>query len=217
MSVVNSARLETQLKAMAMLQDAYNVRVHPEWRNQGFAFYRAIWTECAELLDHFGWKWWKHQETDLAQVKLEIVDIWHFGLSELMRTNVVAADRVDASVTRTFVERGEVKLASDFREAVETLAERTLYRQAFPLEAFVDLMVALPISFDELYRTYVGKNVLNTFRLAHGYKTGGYRKLWAGREDNDHLVELASGLDSGEPAYADKLYGALVTRYRETA
>jgi hypothetical protein len=78
-------------------------------------------------------------------------------------------------------------------------------------------MVALPMSFDELYRTYVGKNVLNTFRLAHGYKTGGYRKLWAGREDNDHLVELARGLDSGEPAYVDKLYGALVTRYRETA
>jgi hypothetical protein len=217
MSAVNPARLETQLKAMAALQDAYNVRVHPEWRNQGFAFYRAIWTECAELLDHFGWKWWKHQETDLAQVKLEIVDIWHFGLSELMRTNVVAADRVDASITSTFVERGEVKLASDFREAVETLAERTLYRQAFPLEAFVDLMVALPMSFDELYRTYVGKNVLNTFRLAHGYKTGGYRKLWAGREDNDHLVELARALDSGEPAYADKLYGALVARYRETA
>src|SRR5262245_6178020 len=203
--------------AMAALQDAYNVRVHPEWRNQGFAFYRAIWTECAELLDHFGWKWWKQQETDLAQVKLEIVDIWHFGLSELMRTNVIAADRVDPAVTQTFVERGEVKLASDFREAVETLAERTLYRQAFPLEAFVDLMVALPMSFDELYRTYVGKNVLNTFRLAHGYKTGGYRKLWAGREDNDHLVELARALDAGAPTYADHLYDALVARYRETA
>ena len=34
--------------------------------------------ECSELLDHYGWKWWKHQATDLDQVKLEIVDIWHF-------------------------------------------------------------------------------------------------------------------------------------------
>ena len=202
---------------MAALQDAYNVRVHPDWRNQGFAFYRAIWTECAELLDHFGWKWWKHQEPDLAQVKLEIVDIWHFGLSELMRTNALTNERVDPVIVKTFVERGTVALASDFREAVETLAERTLYRQAFPLEAFVDLMVALPMSFDELHRTYVGKNVLNGFRLANGYKTGEYRKLWAGREDNDHLVELARALDAGAATFADDLHEALARRYRETA
>ena len=202
---------------MAVLQDAYNVRVHPDWRNQGFAFYRAIWTECAELLDHFGWKWWKHQEPDLAQVKLEIVDIWHFGLSELMRTNALTRERVDPAIVKTFVDRGEVKLASDFREAVETLAERTLYRQAFPLEAFVDLMVALPMSFDELHRTYVGKNVLNGFRLAHGYKTGEYRKLWAGREDNDHLVELSRGLDAGSATFAEDLHEALDKRYRDSA
>jgi hypothetical protein len=214
---LNTARLETQLKGMAALQDAYNVRVHPDWRNQGFAFYRAIWTECAELLDHFGWKWWKHQAPDLAQVKLEIVDIWHFGLSELMRTNAVTTERVDPLVVQTFMQRGEIALASDFREAVETLAERTLYRQAFPLEAFVDLMVALPMSFDELHRTYVGKNVLNTFRLAHGYKTGGYRKLWAGREDNDHLVELSRALDAGSARFAEELYEALQQRYRQTA
>ena len=201
---------------MAVLQDAYNVRVHPDWRNQGFAFYRAIWTECAELLDHFGWKWWKHQECDLAQVKLEIVDIWHFGLSELMRTKQLTADRVDPAIVRTFVERGSVKLASDVREAVETLAERALYSHVFPLEAFIDLMVALPLPFEELYRIYVGKNVLNTFRLAHGYKSGEYRKLWAGREDNDHLVELARALDAGAPGYAENLYSALSLRYEAT-
>jgi dUTPase len=149
-------------------------------------------------------------------VKLEIVDIWHFGLSELMRTKQLTADRVDPAIVRTFVERGSVKLASDVREAVETLAERTLYSHAFPLEAFIDLMVALPLSFEELYRIYVGKNVLNTFRLAHGYQSGGYRKLWAGREDNDHLVELARALDAGAAGYPESLYSALAARYEAT-
>jgi len=198
---------------MAALQEAHNRNVHPDWRNQGFAYYRAIWVECAELLEHYGWKWWKHQPTQLDQVKLEIVDIWHFGLSELIRANAISADRVDAGVIKLFVERGRRRFASDFREAVETLAERTLYRHGFPLEAFIDVLVALPMSFDELYRTYVSKNVLNNFRQAHGYRTGDYRKEWGGREDNDHLVELARTLDAGSPGYADALYMALEARY----
>ena len=73
------------LQTMAQMQDAHNTLVHAQWRTQGYAYYRAIWVECAELLDHFGWKWWKKQDGDLAQVKLELVDIWHFALSEMLR------------------------------------------------------------------------------------------------------------------------------------
>ena len=35
-------------------------------------------------MDHYGWKWWKKQSPDTEQVKLELVDIWHFGLSQLI-------------------------------------------------------------------------------------------------------------------------------------
>ena len=54
-------KVEQQLAAMAELQETLNANVHPQWRTQGHAYYRAIWVECAELLDHFGWKWWKHR------------------------------------------------------------------------------------------------------------------------------------------------------------
>ena len=84
-------RIAEQLAAMAELQDSLNRNVHAAWRTQGHQYYRAIWVECAELLDHFGWKWWKHQRPDLDQVKLEIVDIWHFGLSELIRDGSIDA------------------------------------------------------------------------------------------------------------------------------
>jgi len=84
------------VETMARMQEAHNAQVHPEWRHQGYEYYRAVWVECAELLDHFGWKWWKHQQPDTDQVKLEVVDIWHFGLSDLMRADALDATHDDA-------------------------------------------------------------------------------------------------------------------------
>ena len=62
--------MKTQLLVMLEMQDAMNARVNPDWRRAGNAWYRAIWTECAEMLDHYGWKWWKHQRPDLEQVRI---------------------------------------------------------------------------------------------------------------------------------------------------
>jgi len=205
-------KIAQQLASMAQLQDSLNANVHAQWRAQGHEYYRAIWVECAELLDHFGWKWWKHQSTDLEQVKLEIVDIWHFGLSQLIREGRIGAGRVDASVVDAFGRLGSVP-AMDFREAVEALAGAVLTQRDFPVAPFVELMAALPLDFDELYRTYIGKNVLNNFRQANGYKAGTYIKVWLGREDNEHLFELVGELDDGSRAFPDELYRALESRY----
>ena len=200
-----------QLTTMAELQDALNVNVHPQWRTQGHAYYRAIWVECAELLDHFGWKWWKHQTPDLDQVKLEVVDIWHFGLSELIRDRRIDATRVDADVLGAF--DAVQAPGRDLRAAVETLAERTLASRGFPIDAFCAVMAALPIDLDELFRIYVGKNVLNNFRQANGYKSGDYVKMWQGREDNEHLFELVGTLDARSSGFSVELYRALEARY----
>ncbi|HEY6598866.1 MAG TPA: dUTP diphosphatase [Pseudomonadales bacterium] len=203
-----------QLAAMAELQDSLNRNVHATWRTQGHQYYRAIWIECAELLDHFGWKWWKHQRPDLDQVKLEIVDIWHFGLSELIREGSIDHGRIDEHVVAAFADWS--RQPRDFREAVETLAQQTLAQRAFPVAEFVDVMSALPIDLDELYRIYIGKNVLNVFRQANGYQSGAYVKVWQGREDNEHLFELVGTLDAGSSSFYDDLYRALETRYAES-
>jgi hypothetical protein len=102
----------------------------------------------------------------------------------------------------------------DFRAAIETLALATLQARQFVLEPFVAVLAALPLPFDELFRLYVGKNVLNSFRLAHGYKTGTYAKRWGDREDNEHLVELLEGLVCSPEDVPDVLYAELATRYR---
>ncbi len=197
-----------KLRNMAALQDGYNREVHPEWRTRGYAYYRAVWIECAELLDHFGWKWWKHQEVNLDQVRLEIVDIWHFGLSDLLRAGLVderLAERMTALTAPSDT--------ADLRAAVEALALATLRARAFDLDAFVGVMNALPMSLDELHDAYIGKNVLNSFRQAHGYRDGSYVKTWGGREDNEHLSEIAARLDAALPSYPADLKAALEERY----
>ena len=197
-----------KLRNMAALQDKHNREVHAQWREQGYEYYRAVWIECAELLDHFGWKWWKHHANDFEQVRLEIVDIWHFGLSDLIRTDAVddaLADRVTAI--------SDPSGNTDFRSAVETLAQATLDARAFDVDAFVAVMNALPMTLDDLHDIYIGKNVLNSFRQAHGYKDGSYVKTWAGREDNEHLAEIAANLDATRTSFTDELYAALEARY----
>ncbi len=75
-------------------------------------------------------------------------------------------------------------------------------------------MAGVDMSFDQLYRGYVGKNVLNFFRQDHGYKDGSYRKHWGdGREDNVHLVEVVQSLDATVPTFKEDLYSALQARY----
>lgn len=197
---------------MLAMQDAINTQVHADWRSRGNPWYRAIWVECAELLDHYGWKWWKGQQPDLDQVRLELVDIWHFGLSTLLARDLPAdaiAAEFAAALARP-VPRGDDEV---FRGAVERFAARTLAVQDFDLPGFAVLMQVIEFDFDELYRRYVGKNVLNRFRQDHGYQEGTYRKHWQGREDNEWLVELSTALDPESGSFAQDLYAALKLRY----
>lgn len=204
----------SMLNTMARMQEEHNEQVHPDWRHAGYAYYRAIWVECAEMLDHFGWKWWKQQEPDAGQVKLELVDIWHFALSELLRSGRLT-DRVGIELSEVVLGEGDPEA---FRQAIERLAESVLSTGSFSLEPFKQTMRTLPLSYDELFSLYIGKNVLNQFRQNNGYKTGSYRKLWAEREDNEHLIELLTDMSTTDAeALPEKLYAALEARYRQTA
>lgn len=206
--------MQQALATMLTMQNAMNARVHPDWQDQGFAWYRALWIECAELLDHYGYKWWKAQHPDMPQVQMEVVDIWHFGLSALLVENrdiPALAVQLDAQIHAHDIAEPDLRLAT------ENLARDTLASRAFPLAAFLDVMHAAGLTPDALYATYVGKNVLNFFRQDNGYQEGTYRKEWQGREDNEHLHELLANLDNASPTFPDDLYAALARRYREAA
>ena len=200
----------TAVKTMLSLQDKMNTKVHPDWRSQGFEWYRAAWIECGELMDHAGYKWWKHAEPDIEQIQLEVVDIWHFGMSALLtETN----DRGDlaAAIVNDLSQNLDQSLT--LLLATEQLAGSCVSTKGFNVSHFKALMIASDLDFDRLYRLYVGKNVLNFFRQDHGYKDGSYQKTWAGREDNEHLSDVLEGLDISSESFADQVYDGLSERY----
>ena len=203
----------SMLMTMASLQDEHNVQVHAEWKEQGHDYYRAIWVECAEMLDHFGWKWWKKQEPDINQVKLELVDIWHFALSELIRSG-----QLKESLGEELAKVESVKATPEtFRKAIESLAISSLQSRSFQMSDFTNAMRTLPMDLKELFSLYVGKNVLNRFRQDNGYKEGSYRKLWAGREDNEHLIEILESVSAEPEQMFNTIYQQLDQRYSQEA
>ena len=206
---METKKASSMLATMAAMQEEHNIQVHQNWREEGYEYYRAIWVECAEMLDHFGWKWWKKQSPDMDQVKLELVDIWHFALSELIRSESLE----EGLAVRLANIRAAEPDPELFRRAIESLAASSLNSRSFEMDCFVDAMRSLPMELDELFELYIGKNILNRFRQNHGYKEGTYRKEWSGREDNEHLIEALNTLQVEPDQVPDVLYQELERRY----
>ena len=206
--------LKQALVNMLAMQHRMNTRVHENWVDQNFEWYRAAWIECGELIEHFGYKWWKKKVPDIEQVRLEVIDIWHFGLSALFRDGKSIEQIADGIMAEL---EGHEASGLDVREATEALALHCLQTKSFSPARFWDLMTASGLDFDSLYAAYVGKNVLNFFRQDHGYKDGSYIKTWDGREDNEHLSELVATMDHGAGDFAEQVYAALAERYQTLA
>lgn len=205
-----------QITIMLDMQDAMNTKVNDNWFSQGFEWYRAIWIECGEMLEHFGWKWWKHQDPDAEQVKMELVDIFHFGLSSRI-DGASSKDDVDyqAIAEQLTSEIIHPITKNDFKQTLEVLAAEAVANKHFDGKSFAGCMLQMEMPFEELYKSYVGKNTLNFFRQDHGYKEGTYIKEWSGREDNEYLVDILNSLDTSDENFKEKVYQGLKDNYPE--
>ena len=211
---------EAQARTMLEMQARMNEKVNPEWVKAAYPYLRAVVVEGAEAMEHHGWKWWKKQDCDLEQLQMELVDIWHFTLSHILlevqgnqdlavksllsyigESNVIEFDN------KTYIIK-ELNLLSKIELKIGLAAAR---RINIPL--FESLLSDCKMDWKELFCQYVGKNVLNFFRQDHGYKEGTYDKHWDGREDNEHLVEVMTEIDSEHPDFQQTLYQSLKDRY----
>ena len=203
--------MQQQILTMLQMQDEMNTKVHPQWRQQGFEWHRAIWVELAEMLDHYGWKWWKHQKPDIEQVHLELIDIFHFGLS----ARLVSGQAVETIAAEVATELDQAQTEATFAETTERMVANTLATKNFDVVTFAGLMQQTELSFDELFRHYVGKNVLNFFRQDHGYKTGEYQKIWNGQEDNEVLMAVLNRIDPAATDFQQQVYDQLKAAYSQ--
>ena len=211
---------QTQAEVMLTLQANMNAKVNPQWIKAGYPYLRAVVVEGAEAMEHHGWKWWKKQECDLQQLQMELVDIWHFALSHILlevhgdqklatkRLLTLLADDSTLVFDNKTYNINKLDLISKVELEIGLAAAR---RISIPL--FESLLTDCKMDWKELYCQYVGKNVLNFFRQDNGYKEGTYKKSWDGREDNEHLVEVMTQIDSEHPEFQQILYQSLKDRY----
>ena len=209
------------IEEMLNLQDSINSVINPNWRDAKNPWYRAIWTECAELMDHIGWKWWKKQEIDIEQAQIELIDIWHFGLSDILQRKITIDEiskelekvSLDAliDIHHTTIDKSELLTK------VEDFMAFTVTHKKFDIQSFMNLSLMLSLDIVEIYKLYVAKNVLNSFRQHNGYKSGEYIKIWNNREDNEHLYEILNNYyeDKIDIQLSSYLYTQLEQRYKQ--
>jgi hypothetical protein len=215
--------LDTQAQTMLSLQYGMNAKVDPEWVAARYPYLRAVVIEGAEAIEHHGWKWWKHQQHDLSQLQMELIDIWHFMLSDMLLACDGDQTQATGMLIETLSDESDNSLIFDGKTyhlnqldlvaKLELLIGTSVARRT-EVSLFEAIMRDCQMDWDGLYRQYVGKNVLNFFRQDHGYKQGTYRKLWNGREDNEHLVEVLESLDTHADDFQGLLYQALQERYQ---
>ena len=187
---------------------------------------RCIYMESAEMIDSFGWKHWKSiaQPTDYANLQIEIVDVWHFVMSLVLEFSNKAESieelsermaqtpeyqKLNTSIPLTF--------GSDL--LLMTRIENVMRLSLIPISAemvgalveeFFELAYLGALNATELYRLYVGKNILNQFRQDHGYKEGSYIKIWNGLEDN---AVMKNAWEEHPDMTPEELYDALKEAY----
>lgn len=212
--------LDNQAAVMLKLQDQMNAKVNPDWLAVKSPFLRAVVIEGSEAIEHHGWKWWKKQHCDMEQLQMELVDIWHFVLSAVLIEHDGSQSAAKTTVMAQ-IEGHSVDFDGrtyqfedlDLLEKLELLIGLSAAKR-INIGLFTTLLADCQMSWVDLYIQYICKNVLNFFRQDNGYKEGTYIKVWNGREDNEHLVEIMAQLDANDEAFQDNLYQALESRYQ---
>ena len=226
--------MDEKILEMLQLQNRLNSDTNGvNWRD-GFTknekkinWKRCIYMETAELIDSFPWKHWKDIDSniDIDNIKIEVIDIWHFLMSYLLQfhdpiklTNIISNfidSKSDIKIPQKWQKEDNEKIDIflDIFEEMMALAliksDDEVYQESL-LEQFFKICDGVNLSFNELYKLYIGKNVLNKFRQDFGYKEGAYKKIWDGKEDNVWMQEI---LEKEKDIDFDSLYNRLKEVY----
>jgi dimeric dUTPase (all-alpha-NTP-PPase superfamily) len=207
--------IESHLSSMLELQADINSRVNPEWIGANYNWYRALQVKGLEAIELHDWKWWKQRPAaDMNQLRMELVDIWHFTLSTFLQDKQ----------GNTALALKEMLAEFNLQQKSVTFDNKHFDLAQMPVLDKLDLLVGLAaakrvnlalfdslltdceMSWTDLFKQYIGKNVLNFFRQDHGYKEGTYIDTWDYRKDNENLIELLEQIDLESSNVRDELY-----------
>ncbi|MBD2796396.1 dUTP diphosphatase [Xenorhabdus sp. 18] len=205
------------LTHMLDLQKKLNTTIDPHWQKADQKYYRAIWIECAELTNYLNWKWWRYGKLNIKQIHLELIDIFHFGLCDILTRWPEKKTLPEEVITAMSELLNKNKLIEPeiIFSCLEDFVSYSLETKQFNIIKFANLVKHCGMSLHELFQLYVGKNILNRLRQEEGYKRGTYQKIWGTREDNEWLVELQAKIPFSMERYSSDIYLALSSIYDE--
>ncbi len=214
----------TSINEMLVMQNTLNEMTNgSDWKSgvtqlgKIIDWKRCIVMETSELVDSYPWKHWKSVDavTDIENVRVELVDIWHFLLSlaleqfelekaaklldKALASNNAQANVIGSEMTvigQVAVHETMMRIALEPSEVTEEYLSRLS-------SSFFNACKVAELSFEQMYQIYMAKNVLNKFRQDHGYKEGTYIKEWNGKEDNVVMFEIIATMSdfSGDELY----------------
>jgi hypothetical protein len=203
--------MDKKIKQLVELQNNLNNMTNGDKWIEGITnkgkeinWFTAILLETGEGIDSTPWKHWKaiDAQPDLENLKIEVVDTFHFVMSQLIKEigvedtiktltyfknelNSIIEDEFD---TKTFIDVN--KKFMKITLLLEYPDDGCEYTYSQWIVAFYKVISESTLTFDELYNLYIMKNALNQIRQNNGYKEGTYKKEWEGKEDNVYLHEL---------------------------
>ena len=202
-------------KTMVELQHKFNEETTPSYLEKNLNWNSAIIVESGELLDSLGFKWWKKQEPDMDNVKVEAIDLLHFVISEYICIYKNATNPLEDTIDDFEVYFNELSAYDDFIcTDIEKLISHLNYDEYDRFFIMKQIFKTLNMSNENVYIAYITKNCLNKFRQANGYKDGIYIKDWNDKEDNVIAFEIANKLGASENLF-DELYKELEIYYKQ--
>jgi dimeric dUTPase (all-alpha-NTP-PPase superfamily) len=163
-------------------------------------------------MNYLPWKWWKNGQQDLEQLRLELIDILHFGVSDILINDKLVNTRIN-HILNAFEYYEIDDMTSE--EMIELLTKNTLKTKHFDITTFVKLCKKMDLTLEKIYKLYMGKNILNKFRQDNGYKQQIYQKIWDGQEDNIYLMKFLDSVNEIGEDFEQEIYNKLQVMYKK--
>lgn len=207
MENVTNVEIANKLNDVIELQSKLNVSTNgSDWESGKTQDGRTIdWHLCMimeanEAIDSLNWKHWKDKDKpdDMNNFRMEITDIFHFLISEnIVRgtcDSLLPIVSKTLSVDKVILDKDEliVNLKQFIYWVIYSESDMPDSKQGFIIANEIFFYIVhntVEFSFDELYKLYIGKNVLNVFRQENGYDEGTYKKVFGevGSEVEDNV------------------------------
>lgn len=209
-SITYGGKMKELIEQCIDTQIELNSLINPLWAREKLSWRLYAFIEGGELCDHLAPYHWKSNEPDFPQAYIEVIDIFHFLVSDyFMKSTDTIIDLTKARLINHLLnlcKEDHVMLDPEYW-AVNTAPINYSFKDCFRMAKFFHKGV------EEFFQMYLAKDVLNIFRQHHGYKNGTYVKVWSGLEDNLYLEKILKTFDFSLPRATERLYNELEQQF----